>query len=556
MSQGGNHIIWLHGTQTGVFVNHAMNQPSGQSDVLLLWNKSLQVQNTKRQLVKQILITRLDTFRFGNISDEEVLKILRHEIMYDSRVPIDSENLEKINQSLHRATNYLNDKWYPLPRNIPRTFKNEDAIISWIKNQRKSTDGYMTRNTCRFLQVVNAYHTLLSTPGVQIDDEWEIDIRNKELMNGVMDAFSDPSFRYKDTTKKLSRTTNEAEWNFITQDWWHWNIPFYARFRLKYEQRGVQKFIQNPEYDVKALLQDMHGLRIEVSDPAHAFKMMEYVLSRLNLWGAVTEIKNRLMCTSDEWNNWCAKQFFSKEFRDLMNQKAQFWAMTKSSSAERRELKFSCKDPSFEVQFVLVNNHNETAYAHHDIYGCVCDIFEKIRFDGYCNTEDIDHFIRISISDKTKEETWLTLEHIRKYIVSKLIPIRFSDVHERKAQYTTIASVFRMAMGDLANIRDCILEFPAHGKKLNAKWMYGKYAWMKVAVKDLEFTPELMALIDDEKDENSAMRVEIRRITSGSSTAWISSPTPRQGQWFVMDDSAKKDLDWVLATVKNTTSSQ
>ena len=31
---------------------------------------------------------------------------------------------------------------------------------------------------------------------------------------------------------------------------------------------------------------------------------------------------------------------------------------------------------------------------------------------------------------------------------------------------------------------------------------------MKIAVKDLEFTPELMALIDEEKDENSTIRVE------------------------------------------------
>ena len=71
---------------------------------------SLQVKDTKSTLIKQILVTRLDTFRFGNITDEVVLKILRHEIMYDSETPIDSENMEKINQSLQRATNYLNDK--------------------------------------------------------------------------------------------------------------------------------------------------------------------------------------------------------------------------------------------------------------------------------------------------------------------------------------------------------------------------------------------------------------------------------------------------------------
>ena len=508
MSGEKNHIIGLPWTQTAIFINHALNEPSGQSNVLLNWNISLQVKDAQNTLIKQILITRLDTFRFGNISDEDVLKILRHEIMHDSETPIDWENMEKINQSLQRATNYLNNKGYPLPRNIPRIFKNEDTLVSWIRTQRKSNDGFVTRNTCRYLQVVNAYHTLLCTPGVHIDDEGEIDLRNKELMNSVIGMFNDASFRYTDDTKKFSRTTSEAEWRLVSQEWWHWNIPFYARFRIKDEERGVQKFIQNPEYDVKALLQDLHGLRIEVYDTAHAFKMMEYVLARLNLWSIVTEIKNRLMCTQAEWDKWCTRHFFSQEFQDVMNQKAKFWSLTKSSSAERRELKFSCKDPSFEVQFVLVDNHNETAYAHHDIYGCVCDIFEKIRFDGYCNTEDIEHFMRISISDETIKETWLTLDNIREYILSKLIPIRFSDLSQKKAQYTTIASVFRIAMGDLANIRDCILEFPAHGKKFDARKLYGKYAWKKIAVKDLEFTPELMALIDEEKDEDKTIRAE------------------------------------------------
>ena len=528
MSERGSHIIGIHWPQTGIFVDHAINEPSGQSDVLRNGNKSLQVQNGKGDLIKQVLITRLDTFRFGNISDEDVLKILRHEIMHDSEIPIDSENLEKINQSLQRATNYLNDKWYPLPRNIPRVFGNEDAIASWIRLQRKSNDGFVTRNTCRYLQVVNAYHTLLCTPGVSITNDGDIDLRDKKLIKRVIDTFSNNSFRYVNEAKKFSKTVNEAEWRLVIQEWWDWNIPFYARFRLKNGERGVQKFIQNPEYDVKALLQDLHGLRIEVSDPAHAFKMMEYILTQIDLWSSITEIKNRLMCTSDEWTGWCAKQFFSQEFQDLMNKKTQFWSLTKSSSAERRELKFSCKNPSFEVQFVLVDNRNESAYAHHDIYGCISDIFEKIRFDGYCNLEDIEHFMQISISDKTEKETWLTLENIQKYILSKLIPIRFSDIYQKKVQYTTISSVFRTAMADLANIRDCILEFPAHTKKFDAAKKYGQYAWKKIAIKDLKFTPELMALIDEEKDEDRIIRIETKKITSESSTSSTSSPTPAQ----------------------------
>lgn len=551
-----NHIVWLNWAQTSLFVDHSLSEPSGQSDLLLNWNKALKIVDQGGVKVKEILLTRLDTFRFWNLPDEAILRLIRHEIMQDWDIALDKKNIEIINQSLSRAVAYLNDKWYPIPRNIPPRFNTEEAIMVWIKTQRKSKEWYVTRNLCRYLQTINAYHTLLSTPWVSINEKGDIDLRDVDLMKKIMGLFSRSNFRYTDESNKFSRTSKQANGSFIISGEWDWHIPFYARFRLKDEKRWVQKFIQSPEYDAKALIKDEHGMRIEVTEPAHAFKMMEYLLWNMKLNMDTLEIKNRNMATLEEWDRWCSKWHFWGPYRSLMNSKAKFWAQKKAVSTERRELKFSCWKPSFEVQFVLVNNTNEAAYAHHDIYACVCDIFEKIRFDGYCNDADIEHFISLYIDENSLKEIGLNKQNIKAYILSKLIPIRFWDAEKKKPQFTTIASVFRMAMGDLADIRTCKLEFPTHTKKFDAKTLYGEYAGKSVYIKDLKFTAELMSLIDDEIDEYGTAWEETIVVFSWEASNKTSSKLPIKGQWFVMDAESREVLDGVIERVKATIPSQ
>ena len=54
---------------------------------------------------------------------------------------------------------------------------------------------------------------------------------------------------------------------------------------------------------------------------------------------------------------------------------------------------------------------------------------------------------------------------------------------------------------------------------------------MKIAVKDLEFTPELMALIDEEKDEDKTIRVKEVPVTHDDQAILKTfSPLPHQGR--------------------------
>jgi hypothetical protein len=531
MNQKWNHIIGIHGPQTDFYVWHSLGLPSGQSDLLLRGDKVVMVKDRSGNLIKSILLTRLDTFRFWDLTEENVWRLVRFEIGWNTDKPITDENIEYINIALSRAISYLNDKWYPIPRNIPTNFWWEKDIFDWIKNQRKSKDWFVSRNVCRFLQVVNAYHSLLSIPWVTINKQGDIDLRDKELMNRIIQFFGINWFKYKknDWSDKFSQTNTSAVWSLIISKNWDWNISFSANFRLKDEKRGVQKFIQNPEYDVKAIIKDMHGLRIEIAEPAHAFKMMEFILKWMGVPTGGIEIKNRNMASNDDWQKWCQKWHFSDEFMTLINQTAKFWSLTKSASKERRELKFSCGNPSFEVQFVLVGNNNDSSYADHDLYVAVCDVFEKIRLDGYCNTEDIENFLDINILDTTLARTGLTREKIKGYIFSKLIPIQYPWTKSKK-MFTTVSSVFRIAMWELAEVRECILEFPSKSDYFSPQKTYGIYAWKKVLVKDLKFTSELMALIDDEIHEYGTLREETKVIDVSLSTPSSSSQTPSQDQ--------------------------
>lgn len=556
MIQAIPHTLWLHWGQTDLFIGYNLNNSNGQTDILRNGPKAVRLMDAEKTNVKRLLITRLDTFRFWNLTDEEVLRLFRDEIMGNPDSPIDEVNLGRINFSLSRATNYLNNKWYPIPRGIPVHFKKEEEIIAWIRGQRKTKDGYVNRNLCRYLQVVNAYHTLLSAPWVTIEDG-KIDVRDKALMGKIIWIFNGREFRYEDDSKKFWRESSEASWNYVTDTGWNWNILFYARFRLKDEERAVQKFIQSPEYDVKALVNDLHGVRAEVADPAHAFKLMEYILSKMRLDPRNMEIKNRDMCSNDEWERWKEKQFFGWQFTALIEKKAKFWTQTKAISAKRRELKFSCKSPSIEVQFVLVWNNNESAYAHHAIYQCVSDIFEKIRLDGYCNAEDIRHFMWLNITEDIRQEIWLTDEHILSYILTKLIPIRFPENRRKQTQYTTMSSVVRLAMNDLADMGECILEFPPHTKKNDARSLYGIYAWKKIAVKNITFTSELLRLVDEEKDESWILREEEVTIPfSEQSKLEISSQPPRPDQQFVIPRSVHESLAKILDGVNRPKSSR
>lgn len=467
--------------------------------------------------------------------------------MWNSDFPIDEENLGMINFSLARATNYLNNKWYPLPRWIPTQFKKEEDIVAWIRSQRKTKEWYANRNLCRYLQVVNAYHTLLSAPGVNINEDGEIDTRDTKLITQIIRIFWKKSFRYNiDGAMRFWRESSEAKWEFVPTIW-SWNIPFYARFRLKNEGRGVQKFIQSPEYDVKTLLKDMHGIRIEVTDPAHALKLMEFILQEMKLDPEKMEIKNRDMCSKEDWEKWKWKQFFSNDFITLIESAAKFWSQTKAISAKRREFKFSCESPSVEVQFVLVWNNNESAYAHHTIYQCVSDIFEKIRLDGYCNTEDIKHFMWLNITEEIRREIGLTDDHIFAYILTKLIPIKFPNTRGKNNQYTTMSSIIRLTMNDLADMGDCILEFPAHTKRNDTKSLYGIYAGQSIAVKNIKYTPELLRLVDEEKDEQWTLREESVIIPfSDQASLEISSQTPYQDRWSVIPVSVHDSLTNIL----------
>lgn len=48
----------------------------------------------------------------------------------------------------------------------------------------------------------------------------------------------------------------------------------------------------------------MHGIRIEVTDPAHALKLMEFILQEMKLDPEKMEIKNRDMCSKEDWEKW------------------------------------------------------------------------------------------------------------------------------------------------------------------------------------------------------------------------------------------------------------
>ncbi|MBP6981168.1 hypothetical protein KBB25_00115 [Candidatus Gracilibacteria bacterium] len=333
------------------------------------------------------------------------------------------------------AIQYLEQENYYVPK-LGKNPQSPGDIIQIMHRGEKMQKAQDKIGYCTILKEVLGFFRIIRCKEFTIDYKTgKIDLRNKEFIKEVMDIFSSKEFIYSNESKQFSEDSNTMDGDLLLENK---KFPIYAGFDVKTVYSMIEKMDGQEKYNLPEAFKDIHRMRIELRAPCEALRTAKLLF---NKFGKSLKIENVGNMVSENDLKEYIQQFCSgeedKNFREeleknLSNEKEAVFDAKKAYSSDRQELKLSRNSkPPIEIQIVLVNNNNETGWAHHDIYKIRRKIVAKIRRHGWIGINGINTIIDAVIEKNTahnngKSTIIYSKEQIYKHILSEgfLMPIR------------------------------------------------------------------------------------------------------------------------------------
>lgn len=334
--------------------------------------------------------------------------------------------------SYNLAVKYLKKEGYYVPK-MWSDPKSSNDLLKIAHKWEKFTSPKDRIGYCTLLKEILWFFRIIRFKDFTVDYEtWVIDLRNKDFIKNIMSIFnSDRFYYYKTNSIRYSSESAEMRGTII-EDWKE--VPIYAGFDVKTVDAVIEKMDGQERYNLPEAFSDIHRMRLEVPDVDGAIRVWKVLFEEF--WWL--EVENVGWLISEEEINSYSEQFLISESTQaykmaLVNTLIKNAGKKKAYSEDRKELKLKWWKPPIEIQIVLVNNHNETWYAHHDVYKIRRKIAAKIRRHWWIWSNWIDTIISMVFENNLLKNKWnlsipFTEEQIKEHIVWLrwfLIPIRW-----------------------------------------------------------------------------------------------------------------------------------
>jgi hypothetical protein len=284
------------------------------------------------------------------------------------------------------ALDYLIHEWYHVPK-LWNHLKNAQDLMRIIHKGEKYTSPKEKIAYCTLLKEVLGFFRVIRYGKFKVNyDSGFIDLRDKTFIKWVIEIFNSEPFIYDNNSIRFSEKSNEMRWSVIL-DWK--KIDIYAGFWVKSLYALIEKMDWQEKYNLPEAFKDIHRMRIEVKDADSVLRAWKLLYTKFWWWFLIENIGSMVPFET------------YKSYKDayLIDEISEWYSVAlakgigikwekKTYSEDRQELKLSRNwnnewQTPLEIQIVLVNNNNETWYAHHDIYKIRRKVAAKIRRHGW-----------------------------------------------------------------------------------------------------------------------------------------------------------------------------
>lgn len=190
-------------------------------------------------------------------------------------------------------------------------------------------------------------------------------------------------------------------------------ISFKNSGRVKKKNKMMLKMIENPKYNDILRPKDLYGLRNEVSTPEDALFLLEYFwvhvfdrqgdIVNKKMFGATPEINLAFL---ERYRDSLDTDFYDY-LHGVFSADSERAAPTGKNNKKYQEIKIIGHIAGYpypiETQINLVNNKNESGYAHHTIYDAKAKIRAMVRLQSYIPESIIYRYINEAIQTEMSE---------------------------------------------------------------------------------------------------------------------------------------------------------
>lgn len=303
----------------------------------------------------------------------------------------------------------------------PIFFKNTKDVIDFIRSN--SINKWTIQNKQIICSLLKIAHAINIKNKVKNKLDKAEDILDEMSEKHIYPHFHDENHQHIDS--------EEMKWNVIKWEKSRYKtmitnddnqISFRSSTRIKDDDMIILKMLSNPEYSDIDAIKDIYGKKNECKNKEDVLFLMQY--HRDNVFNqnpdVEIKIKNIFGKSCEE-----SKEFF-ETYKDQLDPK--FYellikATTKPTTgkpgknAEKYEdakitgplTDTSEEEHIIEVQFNLLNNKNETSFAHHRIYKMKTIIETIVRLQWYIRKAQIDYIIHAMLEEHKEiaKKEWL-----------------------------------------------------------------------------------------------------------------------------------------------------
>lgn len=423
-------------------------------------NKSLEIfSNLKKSLLEKDtvflnnkrLITHNDFFFLHDLTDIESLQLIQtflppNSEFYTSNILLSKKGLEYISSVVQEAIDFyqrfllrtidssLIQKWKS-QQHI--TFKNTQEVVDFLSQATKSKNkDTMRQMYCSLLKIMYSVHYMKQNPQIfqkeklfeKIIAEHLFSHLNDKNNHTIKSDFINQSIKSYDN---ISLTTKPEILNQKP-------IHFKSSGRIKENNKILVKLIGNPKYDDIEAIKDIFWTRNEVKSKTDGIMLLEYF--SFVLFHHHCEIKNKGFIIPEECFE--IKKYLSEEFYEKLIHSLDPTRTAWKTHIDYKDIKLIGKinNEEIEIQIVLVNNKNESWYAHHGIYDCIKRIECLVRIQWYITETMINRYILNAIDTYKNDLTPLWAKNIFEYFLNEktLVKMSIPDQNNTVRYYTTL----------------------------------------------------------------------------------------------------------------------
>lgn len=423
-----NEKLWSGQVLTD-FTNADSHMPESAVDVARL------------QIGKKLRWTLHDIYTIPSFEDIWDIYKFISELEWEEGSKNQSEFKNKAVKDLILAYNlsvkYLQHEWYYIPK-MWHPPKQPNDLMKILKRWQGYQNTREKIAYCTILKEVLCFFRIIRYKNFKVNHETgEIDLRDKEFINRIITIFWSSEFQYdQPDSQKFSWSSSEMHGTTII-DWK--KIELYAGFWVKSVYALIEKMDWQEKYHLPEAFNDIHRMRIEVKDSDAAIRIGKLLFEKFGWWLSIEN--SGLMIEESMAKEYCDsylttdlhEEYWQTLLSNFLWDKS---TVKKAYSEKRQELKLTRKwDMPIEIQIVLVNNNNESGYAHHDVYKIRRKIAAKIRRHGWISVKDINTILDMVIRDNESKNKWKSTipfnkDQLLKHIMGLkwfLMPIRWAS---------------------------------------------------------------------------------------------------------------------------------